>query len=51
MVQQLANALRDGIRPDVTMFTRISIQDAGGCPVVEVTVSTGTQRPYYLTDK
>ena len=51
VVQQLANALRDGIRPDVTMFTRISIQDMEGCPVVVVTVSTGTRRPYYLTDK
>ena len=51
VVQQLTNALRDGIRPDVTMFTRIAIQDVGGCPVVAVTVSTGTRRPYYLTDK
>lgn len=51
VVQQLTNALRDGIRPDVTMFTRIAIQDMGGCPVVAVTVSTGTRRPYYLTDK
>ena len=51
VVQQLANALRDGIRPDVTMFTRISIQDLDGCPVVAVTISTGTRRPYYLTDK
>ena len=33
------------------MFTRIAIQDVGGCPVVAVTVSTGTRRPYYLTDK
>lgn len=51
VVQQLTNALRDGIRPDVTMFTRIAIQDVGGGPVVAVTVSTGTRRPYYLTDK
>lgn len=51
VVQQLTNALRDGIRPDVTMFTRIAIRDVGGCPVVAVTVSTGTRRPYYLTDK
>lgn len=51
VVQQLTNALRDGIGPDVTMFTRIAIQDVGGCPVVAVTVSTGTRRPYYLTDK
>lgn len=51
VVQQLANALRDGIRPDVTMFTRISIRDMDGCPVVAVAVSTGTRRPYYLTDK
>ena len=51
VVQQLTNALRDGIRPDVTMFTRISIQDLDGCPVVAVAVSTGTRRPYYLTDK
>ena len=51
VVQQLTNALRDGIRPDVTMFARMTIQDVGGCPVVAVTVSTGTRRPYYLTDK
>ena len=51
VVQQLTNALRDGIRPDVTMFTRISIRDLDGCPVVAVTISTGTRRPYYLTDK
>ena len=51
VVQQLTNALRDGIRPDVTMFTHISIRDMDGCPVVAVAVSTGMRRPYYLTDK
>lgn len=51
VVQPLTNALQDGIRPDVTMFTRISIQSIKERPVVAVAVSTGTRRPYYLTDK
>lgn len=34
VVQQLTNALRDGIRPDVMMFTRISIQSMEERPVV-----------------
>lgn len=51
VMQQLSNAIRDGIRPDITMFTRLETQDIDGKAVVLVTVNTGVKRPYYLTDK
>lgn len=51
VMQQAANAIRDSIRPDVTMFTRIETQEIEQRPVILVTVSTGSRRPYYLADK
>lgn len=51
VMQQLSSAIRDGIRPDVTMFTQMEIQEATGHSIIAVTVSTGTRRPYYLSDK
>lgn len=50
-MQQLSNAIRDGIRPDVTMFTRLETVSLEGCTVLRVTVTTATNRPYYLSDK
>ena len=51
VVQQLANALRDGILPDVTIFTHMPTQDIDDHPVATVAIATGTRRPYYPTDK
>jgi ATP-dependent DNA helicase RecG len=48
---QVANAIRDAIRPDVTMFTVCEVRQIEGKPVVAVVVQRGTARPYYLSGK
>lgn len=50
-MSQLANAIRDSIRPDVTIFTSCRIQTIEGKPVVCMDVQRGTARPYYLKGK
>lgn len=51
VMQQISNSLRDSIRPDVTMFTNIKLLQKDNKHYIELTVSTGTKRPYYLSDK
>ena len=45
---RITNGIRDAIQPDVTMFVRYSIQEN---KVVRITVSEGTNKPYYLRAK
>ena len=45
------NAIRDSIRPDVTLFTDCFTDEVDGKPVVVVNVQRGTARPYYLAGK
>ena len=45
---RITNGIRDAIMPDVTMFVRYTIQDN---KVVRITVSEGTNKPYYLKGK
>ena len=45
---RITNGIRDAIMPDVTMFVRFSIQEN---KVVRITVSEGTNKPYYLKGK
>lgn len=42
---RITNGIRDAIFPDVTMFIQYKIQDN---KVVRITVSEGTNKPYYL---
>lgn len=46
-----SNAIRDAIRPDVTLFTDCSADELDGKPIVVITVQRGTARPYYLAGK
>lgn len=48
---QLSNALRDSIRPDVMMFTQIDVEYFENKPVIVLTISEGSRKPYYLGDK
>ena len=48
---RMMNAIRDAIRPDVTLFTRCQTIEIEGKCVVELTVQRGTARPYYLAGK
>lgn len=45
---RITNGIRDAIMPDVTIFVRFTIQDN---KVVRITVSEGTNKPYYLKEK
>ena len=51
VMQQIANAVRDSIRPDVSMFTNIELVMKENKNVIKITVQQGTKKPYYLTDK
>lgn len=51
VMQQISNALRDSIRPDVSMFTDIELVMKEGKSIVKITVQQGTKKPYYLTEK
>lgn len=48
---QAANALRDAIRPDVTLFVVCSAEELEGKTIVTLRVQRGTARPYYLAGK
>lgn len=51
VMQQISNSLRDSIRPDVSMFTNIELLQEENKFFVKLTVSQGTKKPYYLSDK
>ena len=50
-MQQASNAIRDGICPDVTLFTQLSFIIESGRSAVKIDVAQGTKRPYYLREK
>ena len=51
MIQRITNTIRDSVRPDLTMFLHYETETADSLPVVRVSVSRGTGRPYYLKEK
>ena len=51
VMQQISNSLRDSIRPDVSMFTNIELMEEDNKFFIKLTVSQGTKKPYYLSDK
>lgn len=48
---KVTNAVRDSVRPDVTVFTECSAETVEGKKVIKITVQRGTARPYYLHGK
>lgn len=48
---QIANSLKDSLVPDVMPFVSIRTIELEEKAVVEIEVSTGTNRPYYLREK
>lgn len=51
VIQQISNAIRDSIRPDVSMFTSIELVLKEDKNIIKITVHQGTKKPYYLSDK
>lgn len=50
-ILRVTNAVRDAVRPDVTMFVECRNDKIDGKPVIFVSVQRGTARPYYLQGK
>lgn len=48
---RISNIVRDNILPEVVPFIQIKMIRMEGKPVIEITVSIGTERPYYLREK
>ena len=45
------NMLRDGIKPDVTLFVRCNIAKMNEKDIIRIDIQRGTDRPYYLAGK
>lgn len=50
-IMNINNMVRDGIKPDVTLFTKSSVEEIDGRNIIKIEVQSGTERPYYLTGK
>ncbi len=48
---QVANVIRDAIKPDIAMFCDVTVETVQDKKVVKITVNRGTARPYYLATK
>ena len=44
---RITNCVRDSVAPDVTMFTKYTLNDG----IIKVDVSEGSSKPYYLKSK
>jgi len=45
------NMLRDGIKPDVTLFARCHTEQVDGRDIIRINIQSGTERPYYIVGK
>ena len=45
---RITNGIRDAVYPDITMFAKCKLRDGN---VIEITVSEGSYKPYYLKSK
>lgn len=51
VVLQAANAIRDAIKPDITVFIDYRVEIIENKKVIKISVQRGVDRPYYLADK
>lgn len=51
VILQIGNMVRDGIKPDLTMFLHYEVISCEGKEIAAVTVQRGTNRPYYISKK
>lgn len=50
-IMNVNNMIRDGIKPDVTLFTKSHIEEIDGKSIILIDVQGGIERPYYLSGK
>ena len=50
-MMKIDNMLRDGIKPDITLFIQNEIVQIRGKNIIKIKVQKATERPYYLAGK
>ncbi|MDD3169436.1 MAG: putative DNA binding domain-containing protein [Eubacteriales bacterium] len=50
-MERISNMIRDGIKPDLTGFTTVSLIRDGNTNIIKITVCRGIKRPYHLSEK
>jgi len=50
-MNKITNMVRDAIRPDLTMFTSLKIEEYDGKKVIRLKVQSGERKPYYIASK
>lgn len=50
-ILKISNAVRDAIKPDVTLFVSYESEDIEGVTILKIVVQKGTENPYYLANK
>ena len=50
-MQQVTNSLRDTVSPDVIPFVKVKTIQIEEKNVIEILISTGTNRPYYIRER
>ena len=48
---QIVNSLKDSLAPDIMPFVRVNSVELEEKQIIEIDVTTGTNRPYYLREK
>ena len=48
---QVVNSLKDAIAPDIMPFVSVVSREMEGKHVIEINVSLGINRPYYIREK
>ncbi len=51
LIRQVTDSIREGIKPDVSLFTKCEHKELEGKDLVEIIVQKGTASPYYLANK
>ena len=50
-LEALSGMIREGIKPDLTLYTKIYIEKINNKDIIVVKVSEAPNKPYYLSDK
>ncbi|MCL2323175.1 MAG: putative DNA binding domain-containing protein [Oscillospiraceae bacterium] len=50
-LMNINNMIRDGIKPDITLFVQSKIEQIDNKNIIIIDVQSGTNRPYYLSGK
>lgn len=51
VILQAGNAIRDSIKPDITLFVDYKVEIVDRKKVIKISVQRGVDRPYYLIEK